>query len=127
MGVRAVFAFPLQVGAACLGGLDVYRLSSGSLTQIGLVDALAFAEVAFGILLDGEANSAESGTVGGPEEMVVPHVLYQAQGMVMVQLEVSLHDALARIRAHAFAQDQRLGSVAHDIVSGSLVLNRDDL
>ena len=32
--------------------------------------------------------------------------VYQAQGMVMVDLDVSLVDALARMRAHAFSADR---------------------
>ena len=39
-------------------------------------------------------------------------VLYQAQGMVMVQLGVDLAEAMARLRAHAYAVDRRLADVA---------------
>ena len=34
-GVRAVFAFPIQVGAARVGALDVYRSTPGSLSSGG--------------------------------------------------------------------------------------------
>jgi hypothetical protein len=37
--------------------------------------------------------------------------------MVMVQLGISLGDALTRIRAHAFANDHSLGNVAADVIS----------
>jgi AmiR/NasT family two-component response regulator len=46
--------------------------------------------------------------------------LFQAQGMVMVQLGVSLADALARIRAHAYATNRPLREVAADIVARRL-------
>ena len=39
-GVRAVFAFPLQIGAARLGVLDVYRHEPGALTRPELAQAL---------------------------------------------------------------------------------------
>jgi AmiR/NasT family two-component response regulator len=46
--------------------------------------------------------------------------LFQAQGMVMVQLKVSLAEAMARMRAYAYANERRLGDVALDIVARRL-------
>jgi AmiR/NasT family two-component response regulator len=46
--------------------------------------------------------------------------LYQAQGMVMVQLGVGLIEALVRIRAHSYAQDRNLNDVAADIIARKL-------
>ena len=46
--------------------------------------------------------------------------LFQAQGMVSVQLGVSLADALARLRAHAYAENLPLGQVARDVVARAL-------
>ncbi len=51
--------------------------------------------------------------------------VFQAQGMVMVQLGVTLAEAMARIRAYAYAHDRRLSDVAVDIVAGRLVLESD--
>ncbi len=124
LGVGAVFAFPLQSGAVCLGGLDVYRQRPGSLSRSGTGDALAFAEVAFDIVLDDGSPSHGSPAEGDPEQLIASGVLYQAQGMLMVQLDVSLAEAMVRIRAHAYAQDRRLGAVARDIVDGILLLSK---
>lgn len=126
VGVRAVFAFPMQVGEARLGVLEIYRDSAGSLTPAQLLDALAFAQAALETVLDGQERG-DQGNSGSAVEQAVAHntALYQAQGMVMVQLGVSLVEALSLIRAHAFAQDQRLGDVAGKIVAGKLVLGRD--
>ena len=52
-------------------------------------------------------------------------VLYQAQGMVMVQLGVRLGEAMARLRAHAFAENRPLGEVAADVVARRLALQAD--
>jgi hypothetical protein len=46
--------------------------------------------------------------------------------MVMVQLGVTLVEALARIRAHAFAENLRLTDVARDIVGRKIRLGRDE-
>ncbi len=125
-GVHAVFAFPLQVGAARLGVLDVYRAQKGSLSREALAQALSFAEVAVQTLLDGQAT-AENGLVNEGLDRILDYrsELYQAQGMVMVQLGVGLEDAIVRLRAHAFANDRALGDVARDIVMRKLTLDRD--
>jgi AmiR/NasT family two-component response regulator len=52
--------------------------------------------------------------------------VYQAQGMVMVQLRVPMDEAMARVRAYAFAHDRTLESVARDIVARTLVFEADD-
>lgn len=124
-GVRAVFAFPLQVGAARLGAMDVFRIVSGTLSAQELRHALLFAEIAVATLLDGQDNAPE-GTVGGLADQVSHSAaLFQAQGMVMVQLGVTLTEALTRIRAHTFAENRSLNDVAAEIVGGILHLERD--
>ena len=45
--------------------------------------------------------------------------------MVMVDLGVSLDEAMARMRAHAYAHERSLTDVARDIVDGSLNLSQD--
>jgi hypothetical protein len=125
-GVRAVFAFPLQVGAARLGVLEVYRIRPGQLSPGELRHALMFAEVALTTLLDGQDNAspgmAADGLAGAVEHRAE---LFQAQGMAMVQLGVSLADALALMRAHAYTQNRRLGEVAADIVARRLRFDPD--
>jgi AmiR/NasT family two-component response regulator len=51
--------------------------------------------------------------------------LFQAQGMVMVQLGVPLGEAMMRMRAYAFAKNRRLDDVARDIVTRRLTLELD--
>jgi GAF domain-containing protein len=125
-GVRAVFAFPLQIGAARLGVLDVYRDEVGSLSGDALNQALAFAEVALTILLD-EQERAGPQRIGAGAEGALGHrvELYQAQGMVQVQLGVGAAEALVRLRAHAYANGRRLGDVARDVVARRLTFERD--
>lgn len=123
-GVRGVFAFPLQVGGARLGAMDVYRDTAGALSPESLGLALTFAEVATETILDAQSRPDSRDQVlhdPGDDRYQV----YQAQGMVTVQLGVTLTEAMARIRAHAYAQDQQLSEVAEEILAGRLVLESD--
>jgi GAF domain-containing protein len=138
LGVQAVFAFPLQVGAAQLGVLDVYRNDPGNLTGDQLRYALALVDEAIAILLDAQerrAGSAQRPDALGstldadadqPAAMLPgPVELFQAQGMVMAQIGGTLTEAMARIRAYAYAKDRRLIDVARDIVARKVRFGRD--
>jgi hypothetical protein len=125
-GVRAVFAFPLQVGAARLGVLDVFRPRPGPLSADELGQALTFAEVAVTALLDGQAHAEPGAPADGLDEAMDSRAeLFQAQGMVMVQLGGTLTEALARMRAHAYAENRPLAEVARDVLARRLRLDRD--
>jgi hypothetical protein len=120
-GIQAVFAFPLQVGAARLGVMDVFRGRTGPLSGTELQLAFTLAEITVEALLDLQQGTTRDGDaaldVGRRAE------LFQAQGMVMMQLGVSISEALVRIRAHAYAENRRLDDVASDIVEGRLRLD----
>jgi hypothetical protein len=125
-GIRAVFAFPLQVGAAQLGVLDIFRTTKRSLSADELGQALAIAETAVTTLLDGQGNAQIGEAFADLDEAVEGHAeLFQAQGMVMVQLGGTLAEAMTRIRAYTFAEDRRLIDVARDIVARQMRFDRD--
>ena len=48
------------------------------------------------------------------------YVVHQAAGMVAAQLDVSVGQALVRLRAYAFANDRSLTEVARDVVERTL-------
>ncbi len=125
-GMRAVFAFPMQIGAARLGVLDVFRMEPGPLSGEQFREALTFADVAVTTLLDGQEQAAPGAVADGLDEVMGQRAeLFQAQGMVAVQLGVSLADALARLRAYAYAENQPLGDVARDVVARTLKFESD--
>ena len=113
-GVAGVFAFPLQVGALCLGVLDVYAVRPGSLSDDQIGAGLACTRRAIEILLDGAPG------LGGEIEHRAE--IYQAQGMVMAARNIDAAEALARMRAHAFAHGQPLHALALWIVAGHHLL-----
>jgi GAF domain/ANTAR domain len=126
-GVRAVFAFPLQIGAARLGVLDLYRDKPGSLSSVELTQALSFAYVATALLLDGQQAAPLGRAADGLDDALDNRSeVYQAQGMVMVQLRVTLIQALAVLRAYAYSHERALGDVARDVVNRRLRLDADE-
>jgi hypothetical protein len=125
-GVQAAFSFPLQIGAARLGALDIYQDEPGSPSRETIVEALTFADAAMTGLLNAQQRSNEGdGTPALDDALDNRFELYQAQGMVAVQLGIQLHEAMIRIRAHAYAQNRPLSDVADDIVARRIALETD--
>jgi hypothetical protein len=118
-GVTAVFAFPLQIGGARLGVLELHRMTAGSLTADQLADALLLSDEATDTILD---------DLDGLRPMELPGVVdiqaevHQATGFVAVDLGVTLNEALLRIRGYAFARRLMLADVARQIVERRLRL-----
>jgi hypothetical protein len=124
-GTRAAFGFPLLIGGACIGALNLFRDSSGPLRDEQVLDALAVARVASRTVMGWQAV-AGPGSVAWQLEQVPAHraVVHQASGMVSVQARVSVDDALLMLRAHAFAADRTISSVAAAVVGRELVFDR---
>ena len=120
-GTRAIFGFPLQVGAVRLGALNLYRSQPGPLSDEQHADALVMADVAAQALLVMQTN-APAGKLAAALEAGsdFKYVVHQASGMVAAQLEVSVGQALIRLRAYAFGNDRPLTEVAKDVVARTL-------
>ena len=118
-GVGAIFAFPLALGAARFGVLTMFKESPGRLDSTTTAACLALAEAATHGLLN-SVDGRHDGSID-PEltdQLEFRTEIHQAQGMLMVALRTDLTDALARMRAHAFATDRPLLEVATDILDG---------
>jgi len=120
-GVLAAFGFPLLVGAACIGALDLYHVETGALTAEQVADAEAVAHVAAQTVLNWQ-SVAEEDSLAWQLEQVPLHraAVHQAAGMVSVQASATVDDALVLLRAHAFADGRPVGEVAADVVAGRL-------
>jgi hypothetical protein len=125
-GVAAVFAFPLQVGAIRLGTLDLYRRTGGLLTATELGDATILVDLATAVILR-QAAADEEGD-GIPSEDNPPGGSYQdvhvATGMLAAQLRISLQDASARLRAHAFSVGRPLLELSRDVLARRISLDQ---
>jgi GAF domain-containing protein len=120
-GARAVFGFPVRIGAVRLGALNLYRDQPGTLSDDQHADALVMADVAARSILALQAD-APPGTLAAELDAGADFhfVVHQAAGMVSVQLEISVTEALLRLRAHAFATETPLAEVAQDVVDRQL-------
>ena len=123
VGVRALFAFPLRVGAIRLGVLDLYRDRAGRLSTDELAEALSFADAATLLLLQEQASTAPSSAVPVLDDRAEVH---QATGVVSVQAAVGLAEALVLLRARAFADQRPLGDLARDVLTGTVSFRKDD-
>lgn len=125
-GVRAIFGFPLQIGAVCLGALNLYNDEAGSLTDEQYANALAVADVATHAVLNLQVAAAPGQLAANLEaDANFQHVVHQASGMVSAQLDISVAKALIRLRAHAFGNDRPLTEVAKDVVARRLRFDAD--
>jgi hypothetical protein len=124
VGAGAVYAFPLQMGAMRFGVITFYGRSPGALDAAALTACVGFVEVATEALVDGRPGTGGAQRPDLAGALRFRTEVYQAQGMVMVDLGIDLAGALARMRAHAFATDTDLDQVARDIIAGRTRLDR---
>ncbi len=122
-GVRAVFGFPLRVGTVRLGALNLYRDLPGPLTGDQHADALVVADLAARWVLEAQAGAPPDTVAGELEAGADFHfAVHNAAGMVSVQEDISVTEALIRLRAFAFSSDRLLADVAEDVIARRLRL-----
>jgi GAF domain-containing protein len=125
-GVKAVFAFPLRVGAISVGVIDLYRDRPGGLSATELPAALMAADAAALSLLyldvDGENAFGDDRTTRSSYQMQV----HQATGMVMAQVGVTIDQAFLLLRARAFAEARPLAELATDVVARRVRFSVED-
>ncbi len=125
-GVGAVFAYPLAANGVKIGVLTLYQDDEGELSAAQHDDSMALVEVLTETVLSLQDAAPEGALAAGLEDAVTYRAeIHQASGMVSIQLGIPATEALLRIRAYAFANDQPVGNVAADIVARRLRLTDD--
>jgi hypothetical protein len=121
IGARAVFAYPIHIGAARFASLSLYRDQPGGLSAAQTSDAYLMASVIGRAVLAMQAGApGESlvGEVGG--NSALDFTVHQAAGMLSVQASISVKDALVALRAHAFATNATAAALATRVVERSI-------
>jgi hypothetical protein len=127
VGIRAVFALPLRVGAIRVGALDLYRDTAGELTDAELNEALSFADAATQILLHLQSRAPLDGAGTSMVPLLEDRaVVHQATGMIAVQAGVGMAEALIRLRARAYAAERPIVDLAEEVVDGVVDFAEED-
>lgn len=122
LGVRALFAFPLIMGAATVGVAGLYRSTLGSLsadavgTAIGLAKSVTIPAVREALAMAAQDREADELDTGPGLRREV----HQATGMLSAQLDVTTSEAFARLRAYTIATERSITAVSRDIVDRTL-------
>ncbi|HVA04150.1 MAG TPA: GAF and ANTAR domain-containing protein [Acidimicrobiales bacterium] len=120
MGVRAVFALPLQSIRTRIGVLVLYRDEAGALSEGELADALGVADLITQLVLVMQSEAGAETVAWALDVSDHRAVVHQATGMIAVQIEADVEEALVRLRAYAFAAERPIREVAGDVVTGHL-------
>jgi hypothetical protein len=119
-GVRAIYALPLQVGAIKLGVLALYCEETGAMSVDDLTEAVLVADLLTKLVLAVQATATGEALAWPLDVSDYQAVVHQATGMVSIQLNCGVEDALVRLRGHAFATGRSIGEVAGDVVARHL-------
>src|SRR3954470_17671649 len=110
----SLLAFPMHPDSEVLGAISLYSRSEHAL--LCSVDEAQFLADAIGVAILGRFDRAESTDVVWSTR----DRINQATGMVVAQLGIRSPDALAVLRAHAYAQGLSLETVAQAVVAREL-------
>ena len=124
LGIYAVAAVPVDMVSAPLGALTIFDPPMAAGPDLDSFRAAADT-LAASLALDPGPADAEQLADWPPmlNEAGQWATVNQATGMVSVQCGCGTADALALIRAHAFAENRPVGQVAADIVDRTLRLS----
>lgn len=125
LGVHALFAFPVQVGDVKLGVLSMYRTRAGPLAASNLADMLTVVATVTQIVLTMQSEITGEMLSWRLSEAADHRAgVHQASGMISAQLNCGVDEALVRLRAHAYAEDQSVDDVARRVIDRDLRFDR---
>ena len=119
IGVRCISAVPLRIGENVLGSLTFYARDFEMVERMQRIDAYAIGESTLAALLDNSnvidiaIDQPDAAADGSTTYRAVVH---QATGMVAAQLGCDMAEALLRLRAYAFAQNESVEQIARAVV-----------
>jgi GAF domain/ANTAR domain len=118
LGIRAMYAIPLQIGAVDLGVLVLGGAKPRAWSGQELADSLLLGDLISRLVLDLQAGVTSESLAWALDATDSRAVVHQATGMIAAQLNVGVAEALVRLRANAFATDRPIDRVATEVVAG---------
>jgi ANTAR domain/GAF domain len=121
VGEATIHALPIRSDNDVIGVLGLYQM--GTEAAAPRLDQAQFLADAIGaaLLLDTPDPDQQPGT--GP--WFSRAEIHQATGMVIAQLHCAVPDALAILRAHAYAHESTLHDIAAQVITGRLDFGSD--
>jgi len=123
VGAVLISAVPIRPDTNVLGVLTVYQPPSPAAASRDLDVAQFLADAVGAALLRDPASQSELSEGPWATRMEI----HQATGMVIGQLSVTANDALALLRAHAFAEAASLAEIAKQVIQRRLDFAQIDL
>jgi hypothetical protein len=121
LGIGSIFAFPMLMGAALVGVVDLYSITPRSVDQEFIAKAsLAAGRAAMGAAQRALRLAADATSEESPMAPALRREVHQATGIIISQLDISATDAFARLQGQAFVSARPIAHVAHDVVHGRL-------
>jgi hypothetical protein len=121
-GYLGAFGFPLRMGAAKFGALDLYQDRRGDLGRDQLTDAISMSEIVTRAVIAVQADADMGALAADLDDADLRAQVHQAAGMAAAQLDIPVTDALVRLRAHAYAEGRPINEIALDVVERRLRL-----
>ncbi len=113
-----LWSIPMRSGADVIGAVSLYRMDGHELTEPP--ESAQFLADALAVTLVRDPLSAS--TQPDPRDWGSRAQVHQATGMLVGQLGLAADDALAILRAYAFAHGAQLVDVARDVIARRLDL-----
>jgi hypothetical protein len=122
-GIQALFSFPLEIDAASIGALNLYRDRPGPLAHAAVHDARLLAAMATREILDLQADAAPGSLPSRIADLSGDRaIIEQATGMVAAQLDADVLAGGRRLRQVAMEQGRPLAEIAREVVARKLRL-----
>jgi ANTAR domain len=121
LGSVAISAIPIQPGIDVLGVLTLYQYPARPLEKDPTMAQFVADTLGAALLRDG---GLQEDLGNGPWSSQAQ--VHQAAGMVIAQLGVGPEDALALLRAHAYADGASMAVIARAVVERRLDFSRED-
>jgi transcriptional regulator with GAF, ATPase, and Fis domain len=124
LGLHAIFAFPMLMGAALVGVVDLYSTTARTVDRDFVDKASHMASRAAPASVRRALYSAEHhASEESPRAPALRREVHQATGMILSHLDTSATAAFSRLQGHAFVTGRPIEEIAREIVRGDLALS----
>jgi hypothetical protein len=121
---RGIVALPMRRGLAGAGAIDLYFRRAADVAGLDVLAAMVVGDLVTAALAEAAVWSSWSETEGPAWWHSPPAVhragVWEAMSMTSVALDVDVDEALAVLRAHAYATGRTVDDLAADVVTGRL-------